>query len=108
MAQNSVKPFVLSSVLSSTVTALYAPLNGTGFIQAPFFIRINNASSMGITISYDGVNDHEFIPSGTIFQLNAQTNAQPNAQTALFPKFTIVYVKGTAGTGNIYLSGYYV
>lgn len=108
MAQNSVKPFTLSSVLSSTVTSLYAPLNGTGFIQAPFFIRINNASSMGITISYDGVNDHEFLSAGTVFDLNSQTNSQPSAQVALFPKNTIVYIKGTAGTGNIYLSGYYV
>jgi|FreactcultuFSWF8_1027224.scaffolds.fasta_scaffold05893_3 hypothetical protein len=108
MAQNSVKPFILSNVLSSTITSLYAPLNGTGFIEAPFFIRINNASSMAITVSYDGIHDHEFIPAGTIFDLNSQTNSQPNAQIALFPKFTIIYIKGTAGTGNIYLSGYYV
>jgi hypothetical protein len=108
MAQNSVKPFILSSMLSSAITALYAPLNGTGFIQAPFFIRINNASSQAITISYDGINDHEFLSSGTFFELPSQTNSQPNAQVALFPKNTIVYIKGTAGTGNIYLSGYYV
>lgn len=108
MAQNSVKPFILSSVLSSTVTGLYAPLNGTGFIQAPFFIRIINASSMAITVSYNGVDDHEFIPANTVFELPSQTNSQPNAQVALFPKYTVVYIKGTAGTGNIYLSGYYV
>ena len=108
MAQNSVKPLVLSSVLSSTVTSLYAPLNGTGFAQAPFFIRIINASSAAITISYNGVNDHEFIPANSVFELASQTNSQPNAQVALFPKFTVVYIKGTAGTGNIYLSGYYV
>lgn len=108
MAQNSVKPFVLSSVLSSAVTSLYTPLNGTGFLQAPFFIRINNASNMAITISYDGVNAHEFLAANTVFELPSQTNSQPNAQVALFPKNTIVYIKGTAGTGNIYLSGYYV
>lgn len=108
MAQNSVKALVLSTVASSTVTGNYAPLNGTGFSHAPFFIRINNASNMAITVSYDGVNDHEFIPTGTIFQLETQTNSQPNAQVALFAKHTIVYIKGTAGTGNIYLSGYYV
>jgi hypothetical protein len=108
MAQNSVKPFLLSNILSSTVTAFYAPLNGTGFSQAPFFIRIVNNSTMAVTISYDGVNDHEFIPSNTVFELNSQTNAQPNAHIALFPKYTIVYIKGAAGTGNIYLSGYYV
>jgi hypothetical protein len=108
MAQNSVKPFILSTVLSSTVTALYAPLNGTGFLQAPFFIRINNASTMAITISYNGVDDHEFIPANSIFELPSQTNSQPGAHIALFPKNTIVYIKGTAGTGSIYLSGYYV
>jgi len=108
MAQNSVKPFILSTVLSSTVTALYAPLNGTGFIQAPFFIRIINASNTAITVSYNGVDDHEFIAANSVFELPSQTNSQPNAQVALFPKNTIVYIKGTAGTGSIYLSGYYV
>lgn len=108
MAQNSVKSFVLSSVLSSTVTSLYAPLNGTGFIQSPFFLRIVNASTMGITVSYNGTDDNEFIPANSVFELPSQTNSQPNAHVALFPKNTIVYIKGTAGTGNIYLSGYYV
>jgi len=108
MAQNSVKPFILSSILSSTVTGLYAPLNGTGFLQAPFFIRIVNASSMPITVSYNGIDDNEFIAANSVFDLNSQTNSQPNAQVALFSKNTIVYIKGTAGTGSIYLSGYYV
>jgi hypothetical protein len=108
MAQNSVKPFPLSNVLSSTVTSIYAPLNGTGFVEAPFFIRIINASTMAITVSYDGINDHEFLAANTVFELPSQTNSQPNAQIALFPKYTVVYIKGTAGTGSIYLSGYYV
>ncbi len=108
MAQNSVKSFILSSVLSSSVSSTYAPLNGTGFIQAPFFIRIINASTMAITVSYNGVNDNEFIPANSVFENHSQTNSQPNAQVALLPKNTIVYIKGTAGTGNIYLSGYYV
>jgi len=108
MAQNSVKPFVLSSVLSSALTGVYAPLNATGFIQAPFLIRIINAGSTAITVSYNGVDDHEFIPINGIFELASQTNSQPNAQMALIPKHTIVYIKGTAGTGSIYLSGYYV
>jgi len=108
MAQNSVKPFALSSILSSAITTFYAPLNGTGFTHAPFFIRIVNNSTMPVTISYNGVNDHEYVPAGTAFELPSQTNSQPHAQVALFPKYTIVYIKGTAGTGNVYLSGYYV
>ncbi len=108
MAQNSVKAFALSSLASASVTGTYAPLNGTGFIQAPFFVRIVNASSMAITISYNGVIDNEFVPSGGVFELPSQTNSQPNAQVALLPKGTVVYIKGTAGTGTVYLSGYYV
>ncbi len=108
MAQNSVKPLDLASVLSSTVTALYAPLNGTGFSQAPFFIRIINASNMAITISYDGVNDHDFVVANSVLEIPCQSNAQPGAFVALFPKNTIVYIKGTAGTGTIYIAGYYV
>lgn len=63
---------------------------------------------MGITISYDGIHDHEFVASNSVFELPSQANSQPGAQIALFPKHTVVYLKGTAGTGNIYLSGYYV
>lgn len=108
MAQNSVKPFALSSMLSSAVTAIYAPLNGTGFSHSPFFIRIVNASNMAITISYNGVDDHEYVPANSVFELPSQTNSQPNAHVALFPKYTVVYIKGSGGTGTIYLSGYYV
>jgi hypothetical protein len=108
MAQNSVKPFILSSKASSTVNGTYAALNSPGFIQSPFFIRITNASNEDITVSYDGIHDHEYVSALTSFELPSQTNSQPNAHVALFPKNTIVYVKGTAGTGNITLSGYYV
>ena len=108
MAQNSVKPFILTTIASSAVTGNYTAINSSGFLQAPFFIRIINGSTMPITVSYNGIDDNEYIPSGSIFELPSQTNSQPNAQVALFPKRTVVYVKGTAGTGNIYLSGYYV
>ena len=108
MAQNSVKPFVLSSMLSSAVSPAYAALNSRGFAEAPFFIRVINASNAAITLSYNGVDDHEYVPANSVFELPSQTNAQPNAQVALFPKNTVVYVKGAGGTGTIYLSGYYV
>lgn len=108
MAQNSVKPLLLSSLASASVTGTYAAVNGLGFANPPFFVRIINGSSTAITVSYNGVDDHEFIPANTVFELPSQANAQPNAQVALFPRNTQVYVKGTAGTGSVYVSGYYV
>ena len=108
MAQNSVKPLLLGSRTSASVIATYLPVNGIGFANPPFFVRINNASNTAVTISYNGIDDHEFLPANSVFELPSQTNSQPNAQVALFPKNTVVYVKGVAGAGTIYVSGYYV
>lgn len=108
MAQNSVKPLLLATKASSTVSGTYAVVNGLGFAAAPFFVRIINASSQAVTVSYNGIDDHEYIPSSGVFELPSQTNSQPNAQVAVFPKNTKIYVKGTAGTGSIYVSGYFV
>lgn len=108
MAQNSVKPLKLTSMVSAAVAGIYNPIDNKGFAAAPFFIRINNASNQAITVSYNGIDDHEFIPANSIFELASQTNSQPGAQVALFPKHTIVFIKGIAGLGTIYLSGYFV
>jgi hypothetical protein len=108
MAQDTVKAFALSSIASSAISGTYAAINSSGFPHAPFFVRIVNNSNMQITISYDGVNDNDVVRSGADFDLPSQTNSQPNARKALFSKGTIVYVKGTSGTGNVYLTGYYV
>jgi len=109
MAQNSVKPFQLTTILSSTlILNTYQAINPNGFEEAPFFIRIANGSTQIVVISYDGINDHEIVLINSAFDFPSQANAQPNAKVALFPKHTVVYARGTAGTGNITLSGYYV
>jgi len=109
MAQNSVKPFQLTTILSSTlILNTYQAINPDGFEEAPFFIRITNGSTQTVVISYDGINDHEAVLINTSFDLPSQANAQPNGNVALFPKHTVVYARGTAGTGNVFLSGYYV
>lgn len=107
MAQNRVQAIPLISFASSSLTASYQPLN-TGLPAACFMIRINNATSTAVTLSFDGVNDHEVIGAGAVELLNFQTNAQPTAWTALLASGQIIYAKATAGTGTLYISGYYV
>lgn len=107
MATNRVQAIPLTSIASSTVSGTYQAINANGLSEACFMIRINNDSNKDITVSYDGSTDHEFIIASDFLQVDAQNNARPNNFIALFPKGMIVYVKGTAGTGNIYLSGYY-
>jgi len=109
MAQNSVKPSQLTTILSSTLIAnTFQAINPDGFEEAPFFVRITNASTQPVVISYDGINDNEAVLSLDSFDFPSQANALPNGQVALFPKYTKVYARGIAGTGNIFLSAYYV
>lgn len=105
---NSVKAIVLTNIASSTLTSSYKPINASGLDQPCFTIRITNNSSNDVTISYDGINDNEIVlKSGGIFDSNSQTNSLPNNKVAMWNKGKVIYIKGTAGTGNIYLSGYY-
>jgi hypothetical protein len=108
MAINRVKPLLLTSIASSTLGAAYLPINPNGTEGAAFFLRIYNDTNQTITISYDGVNDHELMTTGTIYDTpTTQNNALPAGKVALFPVGQIIYVKGTAGTGSVYLSGFY-
>lgn len=74
--------------------------------QACFLIRIINGSNAGVTVSYDGVTDNDFVLAADSLQLPMQSNSQPNNFTANVAKGSIIYVKGT-GAGNVYLAGYY-
>lgn len=108
MAKNFVLPIPLSSINSATFTGSYQLLSAAAGLPQPcFLVRIINFSSVPVTVSYDGVNDHDFVHQEDILQLNFQTNAQPQNWAALLAKGTKIYVKGSAGTGNVYLAAYY-
>lgn len=106
MSKNSVFPLVLATLSSASVTASYQPINVGGFEASPFLVRITNASNQAITVSFDGVLDNEFVAANTTAELNMQQNAAPPNWTCKFRKGTVVYVKGTAGSGTIAVSAY--
>lgn len=103
---NRVKAIPLGIKNSNTVGASYAVVSTLA--QACFLIRINNASNQAITISYDGIVDHDYLAAGAALYLNFQSNAQPNGFVALMGAGTSIYVKGTGGVGFISISGYYL
>lgn len=105
--RNILLPIPLTNVASSTLTSSYEAINSSGLTHPCNILRLISTSSTAVTISYDGVNDHDFLPAGQTLQINATTNGLPPEHTATFQEGTVVYVKGTAGTGNIYLAGYY-
>lgn len=102
---------------TATLTSSYAALNTTGFGAPIKILKIINLGTNGIDISYDGVTDHDYYPAlatGTNpipLILNLQTNHADNSAygsgTLNGRQGQIIYGKGTAGTGNLYIIGYY-
>jgi len=105
--KNSVYAIPLEVFDTAVLDGTYEPINVNGIPNACFLIRITNATDVGLTLSLDGVHDHEYIAAAAVIDLPVQTNSQPNNKTALWQKGQIFYVNGTGATGNIYVSGYF-
>lgn len=105
--KNCVKAVPLSFIDTATISAITFTPIGT-LSQAAFLVRFFNPSNTDVFLSYDGINMHDFVPSGGgILELNFQANAQPNNFLANLAKNTTVYAVGAAGVGFIYMSAYY-
>lgn len=97
----------LEDILSTTLLPTYQPIN-TGLPNACFLLRIINGGNTAITISYDGITDHDVVFAASILEISSWTMTSIQEQSALFAKGLIVYAKGTAGaSGSIAVAGYY-
>lgn len=93
---------------ASLIAATYLPINAAGLPAACCVIKLSNRSNVPVFVSYNGVEDHEYIRSESDLFLPIQMNSQPAGYEMLMPKGTIIYLRGGAGIGTIFLSGYYV
>ena len=106
MSVNYVRAITLTSINTATLSGGYDVVNA-GLSEACFLLRIINDSNRDVTISYDGVTAHDYVIAGTQMEINAQANSSLPGKVALFKKGLPIYVLGTAGTGYIYIAGYY-
>lgn len=98
-------PDSLRSRASSTMTASYQTL-GSALSYPVCLIKCINNSNQDVLISWDGVNDHDIVPAGSFFLYDVCSDA--GAQRGLYVgKGTQFWVKGTAGTGTVYLANFY-
>lgn len=107
---NFVQAITLVVYDTSALTGSFAALNGSGTTQPLKILKIYNASDVGITLSLNGSTNHDFMPAGGTFLLDVQANASKVAGgdgSWLVKKGQIIYGKGSAGTGNLYITGYY-
>lgn len=107
MPQTRVLAIPLESIDSTTLSPVYQPINPSGLANACFFLKIINGGNTVITISYDGVTDHDVVFATSIAELPSGTVTSLREQSALFAKGLVVYAKGVAGVGSIAVVGYY-
>lgn len=98
-------PDTLRTIDSVTFTGQYQLVGS--ILSFPIrILKIYNDSSIAITISWDGTNDHDFLPSKGFTLLDVSTNREVTHILEI-SKGIGIYVKAAAGTGLIYLSAWY-
>lgn len=103
-----------TATLTSSFTALNGPTSysiftGSGFPDDIKVLKMYNDGSNGIILSYDGVTQNDFIPSKATLILDIQANHADNSPygsgTKNGRKGQVIFGKGSAGAGNLYISG---
>ena len=93
----------IASIDSATFTGSYQTL-GT-LTQSAVLIKLVNNSNQLVTVSYDGANDNDILPSAsaTIYDFGANAQDVSGSGRLSIPSGTVVRVKGSAGVGLVYL-----
>lgn len=98
----------LRSIDSSTFTGSYQAL-GTPLAHPASIVKLVNNSSVLVTVSTNGTTDHDVSPNSSFFLYDVTTNTPSQGDDAVFiPQGTQYYVKGSAGTGSVYLVVQYI
>lgn len=95
----------------ASLTGSYQALNGTGFSDTVKVLKIYNPSTtVSIDVSFDGVNDHDFIPPlGTLiidFQANHYDGPIFASGTWNIARNQILWGKTAEQSGYLQIVGY--
>lgn len=104
MAANStvVLAETLRSLASSSISGTYQ-IVGTPTSNPCRLVKFVNNSTEDITVSWDGINNHDYIPAGGFSLYDLGTNRGNASPELNIRANTSFWVKGTAGAGNIYI-----
>lgn len=72
-----------------------------------YILKMVNTSDVEVTVSIDGLKDIDVCPANSYWLYDESKVGQSGWLPAI-PKGTQILVKGTAGTGNIYLVSQFV
>lgn len=98
-------PEAVRSINSAAFTGAYQAL-GVPTTKPIRIIKFYNDSNVDVTVSWDGVLDHDVIPtkSWIVYPITASETVGSGSQGIYIKKGTQFYVKGAAGIGLFYLS----
>jgi hypothetical protein len=105
--KNIIYPIPMITINSTTFTGFYQIFTIGGLPQACALVKIVNRSTVDVKISLDGITDHDIVPSDSIVVYDFQSNHQVESETSLISKGQEIYIEGSAGTGNVYLVGWF-
>lgn len=104
--KNVIQPIPRASFDVSGLTGSYQAIDASGFDNAVVVIKMYNGGSTGVDVSWDGSVDHDYMPSGSTLILDVAANRNKADQKFASEAGQKIYLKGTAGTGNFYLSAW--
>lgn len=102
-AQSTVLKWDLARSKDSATVAAGFTAVGTPFTFPARIVRIVNASTQGVSVSVDGTNTYDFVPSNMSVTYDCGTNRGNSAPAMDIQKGTQISVAGTAGVGTIYV-----
>lgn len=91
---------------SATFTGSYQTL-GTPLDNPSYICKLVNNSTVLVTISVDGTTDIDIAPAGS-FWLYDEGKVSQFGNIPALSQGTQFYVKGSAGTGSVYLVTQYI
>lgn len=97
---------LLRSLASASISGTYATV-GTAFTYPARIVKITNNSTQDVTVSVDGTNDFDYVPAGSFTLYDCGTNRGNPAPSMAIAQGTQILVKGTAGTGSVYVTVLY-
>ena len=100
MTMHRVKNEPLRSILGSALTGSFAPV-GSITENSAHMVKIKNGIDGDVTISYDGINDHDIILAGDRDVEDLNTNRSAAASAFVRAAGTQFFAKGSATTGSL-------
>jgi hypothetical protein len=96
----------MKTLAFGSISGTYAAV-GSGLLHPARVLIFQNQTNATVTFSLDGINDHFPLLSNGYFVLDVSANKDASSYGLYFATGTVIYVKGTPGSGSVTVSAVY-